>query len=122
MRTGNFTRAGWLACTILLAAATMRAQVSTGSVAGRVTDPAHAVVPSATVNLINQGTGNQKSVKTDANGDFMFPIVDPGSYRLRVEATGFKVYEASGLTVQVAQPVTQDVGLEVGDTSTKVEV
>ena len=123
MLQGNLrTRAAVLACSILFAAATMRAQVSTGSIAGRVTDPAHAIVPSANVTLTNQGTGIQKSIKSDANGDFMFPIVDPGSYRLHVESPGFKAYEASGLTVQVAQPVTQNVQLEVGDTSTKVEV
>jgi hypothetical protein len=122
MLQGNLrTQAARVACSILFAAA-MRAQVSTGSIAGRVTDPAHAVVPSATVSLTNQGTGNRKSMKTDANGDYMFPIVDPGAYRLRVEAPGFKAYEASGLTVQVAQPVTQNVTLEIGDTSTKVEV
>src|ERR1700674_1963624 len=115
MIRGNLrTRAAWLACSILFTSATMRAQVSTGSVAGRVTDPAHAVVPAATVQLSNQGTGIQKSMKTDANGDYMFPIVDPGSYRVRVEAPGFKAYEVSGLTVQVAQPVTRNVALEVG--------
>src|SRR5205814_5717724 len=43
-------------------------------------------------------------------------------YKLRVEAPGFKAYEVSGLAVQVAQPVTQNVQLEVGDTSSKVEV
>src|SRR4051794_20828535 len=120
MCSGNLRTRVVLVCSILFAAATMQAQVSTGSVAGRVTDPAHAVIPSAIVNLINQGTGIQKSMKTDANGDYMFPIVEAGSYRLHVEAPGFRVYEASGLTVQVAQPVTQDVALQVGDTSTKV--
>jgi hypothetical protein len=74
------------------------------SIAGWVTDPAHAVVPSANVTLTNQGTGIQMCMKTNANGDYMFPIVDPGSYRLRVQAAGFKAYEVSGLAVQVAQP------------------
>src|SRR4029077_15381314 len=117
MLRGNFrTRAALAACSILFASATLRAQVSSGSIAGRVTDPAHAVVPAANVTLTNQGTGIQKSMKSDANGDYMFPVVDPGSYRVRVEAPGFKAYEASGLTVQVAQSVTQNVLLEVGDT------
>jgi hypothetical protein len=115
-------QAAWLACSILFAGATMRGQVSTGSIAGRVTDPAQALVPAAAVTLTNQETGIQKAMKTGANGDYMFPIVEPGLYRLRVEAAGFKAYEVSGLEVQVAQPVTQNVQMAVGDTSSKVEV
>ena len=107
---------------VLMCLAPLPAQVSTGSVAGRVTDPASAVVPSATVTLTNQGTGQARSMKTSGSGDFMFPIVEPGSYLLHAEAPGFKAFEASGLTVQVAQPVTQNVQLQVGDTSSKVEV
>ena len=107
---------------MLLFLAPLRAQVSNGSVAGRVTDPASAVIPAATVTLINQGTGLSRIVKTSANGDYMFPIVDPGAYTLRAEAAGFKAYEATGVTVQVAQSVTQNVQLQVGDTSSKVEV
>src|SRR5436190_15734251 len=119
MLQGNFlTRAALVACSIVFSSASMRAQVSSGSIAGRVTDPAHAVVPSANVTLTNQGTGIQKSMKSDASGDYMFPIVEPGAYKVRVEAPGFKAYEATGLTVQVAQSVTQNVLLEVGDTST----
>ncbi len=111
-----------LAFSILLSVAAMRAQVSTGSVAGRVTDPASAVVPAASVSLTNQGTGLEKSMKTSGAGDFMFPIVEPGIYKLRVEAVGFKAYEVSGLQVQVAQPVTQNVQLQVGETTSQVEV
>src|SRR5207237_3164435 len=111
MLQGNFRKRAallaysMLACSIFFASATMQAQVSSGSIAGRVTDPAHAVVPAANVTLTNQGTGIQKSMKCDAGGDYMFPIVDPGSYKLRVDAPGFKAYEVLGLTVQVAQSV-----------------
>jgi hypothetical protein len=112
----------WLVCSILFAGTAIRGQVSTGSIAGRVTDPAQAVMPAAAVTLTNQETGAKKAVKTGANGDYMFPIVEPGLYRLRVEAAGFKAYEVSGLVVQVAQPVTQNVQMAVGDTSSRVEV
>lgn len=107
---------------VLICAMPIWAQVSNGSVAGRVTDPAGAVVPAATVTLTNQGTGQARTMKTTGNGDYMFPIVEPGMYTLHTEATGFKGYDVTGLTVQVAQAVTQNVQLQVGETSSKIEV
>ena len=56
----------WLVCSILFAGAAIRGQVSTGSIAGRVTDPAQAVMPAAAVTLTNQETGAKKAVKTAA--------------------------------------------------------
>jgi hypothetical protein len=97
-------------------------QVSTGSIAGQVTDQSHAVVPSISVTLINEGTQAQRSVVTGSDGNYVFPLVAPGFYRIRIVAPGFKTYEVSGLEVQVAQAVTHSIALEVGDTATRVEI
>src|SRR5262245_52181082 len=106
----------------LFAVSTVRAQVSTGSIAGQVTDQSRAVVPSAAVTLINEGTGAERNTKTDPAGNYVFPLVAPGTYLLRAAAPGFSSYEVSGLEVQVAQQVTHNVQLRVGDTATKLEV
>jgi hypothetical protein len=52
----------------------------------------------------------------------VFPLVAPGTYLLRAAAPGFSSYEVSGLEVQVAQQVTHNIQLRVGDTATKLEV
>ncbi|MFN0100691.1 MAG: TonB-dependent receptor domain-containing protein [Bryobacteraceae bacterium] len=109
-------------CTAFFAFALLHAQVSNGSIAGQLTDQSRAAIPSITVTLINQGTGAARSATTDSTGNYIFPLVVPGFYKLRVAAQGFKSNEISGLEVQVAQQVTANIQLEVGDTATKLEV
>jgi hypothetical protein len=55
------------------------AQTITGTIAGTVVDPSHAGVPGATVTLINQGTLAQRSMTSDAAGNFVFPAVLAGA-------------------------------------------
>ncbi|MBS1823772.1 MAG: TonB-dependent receptor [Acidobacteria bacterium] len=98
------------------------AQVSTGSVAGQVTDSTGAVVAAAKVTLLNEGTGQERTAMTEGSGAYVFPLVQPGYYTVRVEMQGFKGYAAHKMEVQVSQQVTHDVRLDVGETSTTVEV
>jgi hypothetical protein len=106
----------------LLAVQATTAQVSTGSIAGQVTDQSNAAVGSINVTLINEGTQSQRTVTTGSDGSYLFPLVAPGFYRIRVASPGFKTYEASGLEVQVAQAVTHSISLDVGDMATRVEI
>src|SRR4051812_17827085 len=109
--------------TLLLSISTaLRAQVSSGSIAGQVADQSRAAIANVTVRLTNQGTAVERSVQSDNAGDYLFQVVPPGIYRIRVEAAGFRAMEVSGLEVQVAQQVKRDFELQVGDTSTKLEV
>lgn len=110
-----------MAC-LLLSVSTLLAQVSTGSIAGQVTDQSRAVIPSVTVTLINEGTSAERQANTDASGNYVFPLVAAGKYRLRATAQGFKSYEVTALEVQVGQQITENLQLEVGDTATKLEV
>src|SRR5215467_5257897 len=97
-------------------------QTSTGEVNGTVTDPAGAIIPSASVKLINQATGIETSVSPNQNGYFTFVNVLPGSYVLRVEAQGFKLAQTAPFDVGVNQTVTETVSLALGDISQTVEV
>ncbi len=100
----------------------LHGQVSTGSIAGQVTDSTGAVIASAKVTLLNEGTSQERVATTDASGAYLFPLVQPGFYTVRVEMQGFKSYAAHKMEVQVSQQVTHDVRLDVGETSTTVEV
>jgi hypothetical protein len=115
-------RAVLLAGFVICGLTVLRAQVSSGSVAGQVLDPSGAGVPNATVTLVNQGTGVERSVKSGEGGDYSFPALQAGFYTIRAEHPGFRGFEVKNLEVQVAQAVRQDVQLTIGETKTKMEV
>ena len=107
---------------MLALSAPLFAQVSTGSVAGQVTDQSRGLIAGAAITLTNQATGASRTTRTDTTGSYTFPLVAPGSYRIGAAMAGFKTFEASGLEIQVAQQVTHNFALEVGDAATKIEV
>lgn len=97
-------------------------QQGKGSITGTVTDPTAAVVPGATVTLVNQGTAVQRTDTTNAQGVYRFDFADVGTYTLKVSASGFASYEATGLQVTVGQTVTSDVRVEVAKTAQTITV
>lgn len=115
-------RAVWMVCVVSCCLALVQAQVSSGSVAGQVTDPSGAGVPGATVTLVNQETGVERTVKASESGNYSFPTVQAGVYTIRAEVAGFRGFDVKNLEVQVAQAVRQDIQLTIGDTATKMEV
>lgn len=77
--SSGFGRTVWFAALCLFTIRLSTAQVSTGSIAGQVTDQSNAVVPSITIALINEGTQARRSVVTGSDGNYLFPLVAPGS-------------------------------------------
>ncbi|MFN8096496.1 MAG: carboxypeptidase regulatory-like domain-containing protein [Vicinamibacteria bacterium] len=118
-------RAAWLAVLIpalVVAAGTPAwAQKTVGEVRGTVADTSGAVLPGATVTLTNVNTGYTRDVATDAKGDFVFPVVDPGSYRVDVTLQGFRKYSQM-LSVSALQTASILPRLEVGGLQEAVEV
>ena len=99
------------------------AQSSTaGKVVGTVTDPSGAVVPKAEVRLLNTGTNAVAAVTSDSSGQYAFPIVSPGTYRLSVRMKGFRTASVSDLSVEVDKTSNVAVKLEVGGDTEVVEV
>jgi hypothetical protein len=62
---------------------------NSGSVRGTVTDPSGAVIPDATVHLTNEVSGLDRTVSTDATGQFVFANIPFNPYRINVSANGF---------------------------------
>jgi hypothetical protein len=62
---------------------------NSGAVHGTVTDPSGAVIPGATVHLINEVSGLDRAVSTDATGQFVFANIPFNPYRIIVSADGF---------------------------------
>ena len=65
------------------------AQFETAVVLGTVRDPNGAVLPGAKVTLRNTATGITATATTDPNGDYIFPSVKIGLYRVTAELAGF---------------------------------
>jgi hypothetical protein len=105
-----------------LIAATSWGQTGTTSLHGVVTDKSGAAIGDAAVTLSNSGQGFQRDTKTNANGEYEFISLAPGTYTLDVELTGFRKFEQTNLQLLVNSPTTINVTLEVGATNQTVEV
>lgn len=97
------------------------AQSETGQVSGVVTDPSGAVVANAKVVLKQQGTETIRESRTNADGRYVFPNVNPAAYVVQVESQGFSTQQVR-LSVPVGGRVTADVRLEVGKVGETVTV
>lgn len=92
----------------------------TTSLNGTVSDPSGAVIPNATVTIVNTQNGLQRQTASDAQGRYNIEQVQPGIYRLTATATGFADAVVSNLALLVNQPVTQAVVFEKVSTASTV--
>jgi Carboxypeptidase regulatory-like domain len=93
-----------------------------GIITGLVTDKTGAAVPNATVTVTEEATGVAIGVNTSSAGNFSSPPLVLGSYKVRIEASGFKTYLAEGVRVGSGATVRVDATLDVGQVSQTVEV
>jgi hypothetical protein len=94
----------------------------TGRISGTVKDPAGAMVPEATVIVVNTETDVQQTTRTDSQGSYAFPSLPVGHYSLAVRQRGFKEHKETGLTLDVNAALLVDVALELGAESQQVTV
>jgi len=107
---------------IVMTVCVARAQGTASRVTGTVLDPNGAAVPGATVTLTNESTRNSFTTETSGTGTYVFDAVQVGIYSVTVEKQGFKKFLSGGNQVNVNQPATVDVKLEVGQISDVVTV
>ncbi|MBV9929279.1 MAG: carboxypeptidase regulatory-like domain-containing protein [Acidobacteria bacterium] len=115
---------GLVLCASLLAGAQAALGQTTGSATlrGTVKDPAGAVVPNASVALVNEGTKEERKATTNDEGGYVFSAVTPGTYTVRVEAGGFKTTTQTGLAIETSSIRGLDISLEVGQANEVVTV
>src|SRR5690242_14019643 len=106
----------------LVFAACALAQSDRGTITGTVADPAGAVVPSAPIEVRNTETGIVYQAAASTTGNYTLAQLPAGTYELSVSVAGFKKYLRQNITVEVAQTVRIDVGLEVGTATESVTV
>jgi len=97
-------------------------QVSSGTVAGTVTDPSGAVIVGADVSLTDITTHASRKLVTNADGRYFFVNIPPGTYDLTVGKTGFRSEKVSKQEVTVGLTLTLNLKLQVGVATEVVEV
>jgi len=97
------------------------AQVPTGSIAGTVSDPSGAILPSVEVSITNKGTGVARTVKSADDGTFTVPLIPAGVYEVKVAAQGFRTLVREA-TVETGSTTTVDMQMQVGATKDVVTV
>lgn len=107
---------------LLSFAGQVSAQGTTSRVTGNVVDSSGAAVPGASVTLTNEGTNTSRTTVTNENGDYVFDLIQPGTYTVSIEKQGFKKLVSSKNSALVNQPTTVNASLEVGDVSAVVSV
>jgi len=114
----------FLLCLVLLTsgAGGALAQGTASRVTGTVVDPSGAIVTDATVTLTNEGTQVAFTTQTTSTGTYVFDSVQVGTYSVSVEKAGFKKFISTSNSVNVNQPATVDVTLEVGGVADVVQV
>jgi Carboxypeptidase regulatory-like domain/TonB-dependent Receptor Plug Domain len=98
------------------------AQTSTSRITGRVVDSKQASIAGASVTITNEATNVSQTQTTTEAGVYAFEALPVGDYSLTVEQSGFKKFVKTGNHIEVNNPLTVDVVLEIGQVSEVVTV
>src|SRR5438876_5919091 len=122
MRLRPCAMIGFLLVTLLALPESARAQATTGTISGTVTDQSKSVLPGVTVHVRNIETGATRLLVTDERGSFRALSLPPGIYAVDAELQGFTTAKRDNLTVEIGRDVTADLALAVGAVSEQVTV
>src|ERR1700704_4180734 len=107
---------------VLLLCLPLFSQGSSGRILGTVTDQSGGVVAGATVTIIDTERGVTKTLVTNEPGEYSAPPLNPGTYKVRVEAKGFKTVERQNVVLEVGREVRLDVSLAPGAVSDTITI
>src|SRR5882757_9613104 len=94
----------------------------TSSLSGAVLDASGAVVPNAKITVHNTATGSERLTNTNESGNFTLSNMQPGSYTVRVESTGFQSVTLDNVNVDPSIGRRVEVSLRPGDVASTVTV
>src|SRR5207244_8154109 len=104
---------------LLLLGAWAAAQEFRGGVLGRITDSTGAVIVGAEIRVVNTETNVAASTRSNQDGNYQVPFLNPGNYYMNVDHLGFKKAESQGIRISVGSQIGLDFALDVGaDTET----
>jgi len=97
-------------------------QAVSATLVGTATDNTGAIVPKATVEILEDATGIKHTDVTNASGNYTFPNLTPGTYTVTVSAPGFKKETRAGVDVAVNTTTRVDITLQAGSITETVTV
>jgi outer membrane receptor protein involved in Fe transport len=106
----------------LLSSTLLLAQGTGGRILGRVADPTGAVLANVKVTAVNEATGVSRETQTNESGDYVFPEVPVGTYRVEFDLSGFKKNIRRGVSLDINQVITLNMIMQIGETKEVVEV
>jgi outer membrane receptor protein involved in Fe transport len=107
---------------LLVFSISMTAQIQNGQVQGTVTDPQGAAIANAKVTVTNPGTNYSITVTTNSTGNYTAKELPVGSYKITVEAQGFKTVSNTNVPVNAGTIAHVDVKMQLGEAREVVEV
>jgi hypothetical protein len=107
---------------VLLPGSQAWAQSTQGSILGTVKDQAGAVIPGATISLLNTDEGASRSTTSNSSGDFVFLDAKAGHYTVTATRDGFEKSEIAGFVLEARQQLRIDPVLTVGTVQQEVKV
>lgn len=115
--------AACLICVLVLVTSALTQGVgSSGNIRGTVTDSSGAVLPNVTVTITDPDTGYQRTVTTDATGQFQTTGLPPAVYNIAAQGSGFGKQLRKGVVVSVGQTTTADFKMTVSQVAVEVQV
>jgi hypothetical protein len=115
-------KASIVSAIVFLVVAVVPLSAQNASLTGIVKDQQGGGVPNASIWLTSQDTGVNQTTVSDPGGNYEFPTVRPGAYKLKVERRGFQTFVQSGIILAVGDRARADAVLEVGETTTVITV
>jgi hypothetical protein len=112
-------------CVVLALAAaslTASAQDFRGGITGRILDSQNARMPGVTVTATNVATNVTSSTTTNSEGDYSILFLNPGTYTVTAELSGFKKVSRPGIEVRIGERVEVGMTLEIGRMEETVSV
>ncbi|PYU67596.1 MAG: hypothetical protein DMG49_18270, partial [Acidobacteria bacterium] len=109
-------------CVALLASGVARPQGSSGRILGVVTDQSGGNVGDATVTIMDVARGVSQTLTTDSDGAYVALNLLPGTYTVRAEFKGFKIFERKNILVEVGKDARIDAVLQPGSTNETITI
>jgi hypothetical protein len=101
--------------TLLAVSVSALAQSTAGRILGTLTDPSGAAVAGATILVTDAERGASRTATTDESGSYAIPDLPPGTYKLHVQAKGFRGVDRPNVRIEVASDVRADFALQPGN-------
>lgn len=108
---------------VLLCSIPLWSQVrTTGQLSGVVVDSSGSAVPGASLTISQAATGFTQTTTANESGEYIFPVLQPGTYQLRVTAKGFSVASYDDVVIAVGRTTDLKVAMKVGEITETVTV